>query len=884
MEPSPQKFAELLSAAIRQISKAEQRKIRAIQDELGIELNYSGGAMIEYWRKREHVPPLDKVIALAAILRRRARLDQAWVEEFFTSAGYAGRAALIAEGLVGEPTPAAPPPNPPTASLALPVTPPVEPAPFTAQPGTEQDHEPRRGGADLSWSEQHQAAHEQRNRTTLLQRVRTFWIQNVLEEALTGRPPLLLPLLMAPAAVEPGLEGSPLGAKAEQPLSAAALIDSYEAQPQQALLLLGEPGAGKTTLLLLLAQRLLQKAEADLLQPLPVIFNVATWSAKGQPLEEWLIDELQSRYHIPKPIGHCWVADDDLALLLDGLDEVAPPARAACVAAINAFRDEHLAPLVVCCRTAVYEALPERLAFDAVVIVQPLAPAQVEAYLAQSDATGTLGQQIQADEALRALSRIPLLLNLMTATYQETPLSQPEGPASLAERSHQLLTAYLTRTTIRHADATLFAQTQSLHWLGWLARQVKIHAAHPFTVEMLQPSWLEYAWQRAAYAAWAALIGGLTYWLMVGLVFGATNGLVAALFGAALFLVRTKAELAEIKPAVVLRWSWVAGRTGLLGGLIFGALAGLGGALSFWLVFGLIGGQSLGIFSKLLLRTRDERRYTANHELLIGLVGSVIVGAWYGLGAGLLVGAVGVIIYCTCWRAKPYPTWVSYASGLLCGVIGACLGEASRTLHLQLQDLVAPGISDGLVRGLLLTWSHGRGAVVGGLCAGLLLGLFGGLLGGLVYRATMEHDHRPHQGIEQSGRNALTVGGGLMVLAAVAFFLVNQLVAGLLTWWQAAVSFGLLGGLSYGGFAYLLHYGLRAILWASGSIPWCYVAFLDHSAAQLLFYKVGRDYIFIHHLLLEHLITLQATDTEATLRTNRRSSPAIPRQASLLTP
>jgi hypothetical protein len=48
--------------------------------------------------------------------------------------------------------------------------------------------------------------------------------------------------------------------------------------------------------------------------------------------------------------------------LLDGLDEVAPEHRAACVEAINTFRHQHgLVPLAVCSRATDYEALPVRV-------------------------------------------------------------------------------------------------------------------------------------------------------------------------------------------------------------------------------------------------------------------------------------------------------------------------------------------------------------------------------------------------------------------------------------------------------------------------------------------------------------------------------------------
>ena len=50
------------------------------------------------------------------------------------------------------------------------------------------------------------------------------------------------------------------------------------------------------------------------------------------------MDELNLRYDVPRKIGQEWVNNDQILLLLDGLDEVKPEHRAACVEAINAFR------------------------------------------------------------------------------------------------------------------------------------------------------------------------------------------------------------------------------------------------------------------------------------------------------------------------------------------------------------------------------------------------------------------------------------------------------------------------------------------------------------------------------------------------------------------
>ena len=59
------------------------------------------------------------------------------------------------------------------------------------------------------------------------------------------------------------------------------------------------------------------------------------------------MDALNEQYDVPRKTGQAWVEADQILPLLDGLDEVALEHRAACVEAINSFRQEHgLLPLV----------------------------------------------------------------------------------------------------------------------------------------------------------------------------------------------------------------------------------------------------------------------------------------------------------------------------------------------------------------------------------------------------------------------------------------------------------------------------------------------------------------------------------------------------------
>jgi predicted NACHT family NTPase len=146
----------------------------------------------------------------------------------------------------------------------------------------------------------------------------------------------------------------------------------------RALLILGEPGSGKTTTLLQLAHDLIARAKNDPGQPVPVVLNLSTWTDRGQLLINWLVEELADKYYVPKRMGRAWLERNRLILLLDGLDEVRPDSRAACVEAITRFGEDYgIAGLVVCSRLREYTALPTRLKLNGAICLQSLTLAQV---------------------------------------------------------------------------------------------------------------------------------------------------------------------------------------------------------------------------------------------------------------------------------------------------------------------------------------------------------------------------------------------------------------------------------------------------------------------------------------------------------------------------
>jgi DNA-binding winged helix-turn-helix (wHTH) protein/pimeloyl-ACP methyl ester carboxylesterase len=213
---------------------------------------------------------------------------------------------------------------------------------------------------------------EHRNRRAMLEKVRSFWVKGVFEQSLHGMTLIEWKMEYRPEAVQsPWTAVLKRPAQLAQPVlpgtKAVQVFDHVNGE----LLILGAPGSGKTTMLLDLTRDLIARAEQDETLPIPVVFNLSSWAEKRPSFAEWLIDELNFRYFVPKKVARGWLKEDQVVPLLDGLDEVKPKHREACVKAINRFRQEHgLLPMVVCSRSAEYEALKTRLRLQNAIVLQ----------------------------------------------------------------------------------------------------------------------------------------------------------------------------------------------------------------------------------------------------------------------------------------------------------------------------------------------------------------------------------------------------------------------------------------------------------------------------------------------------------------------------------
>ncbi len=720
-----------------------------------------------------------------------------------------------------------------------------------------------------------QSSLTQANRRRLLRRVRAFWVEGVLQHSLHGAALIALGLQEQPDAIaSPWSLALQAPAVAPRSLSTGTRITQVYDATEGELLILGAPGSGKTTLLLELARDLLERAERDEAQPIPVVFNLSSWALKRQRLTDWLVEELLSKYQVPRKLGRALVSSEHILPLLDGLDEVAPKERIACIGAINSYRQEHgLVPMVVCCRHVDYLELNTRLRLDNAVVVQPLTERQIDDYLRSGgEPLRALWLALHQDAELRELAHTPLMLSILTLTYHGMPIEQLSQSSSPGGRQRQVFEHYVKRMLTGKGTDPRYTQQKTIHWLSKLARQLVQRNQTAFYIERMQPDWLTERWALRSYPRMAA---GLIFGLFGFLLLGPISGL---LLFVALATLRPPFLGISI-PIEVLFPSWM-----FLLGLVFGLFNGLtyrlkhsakkkwiwGGRIARGTLNGLLAGLSIGLPLGLLAYQES----TSDLNSIISLVGIVLV---VGVVVGVVFFLIDSLLGLQMTEIRPTETFAwswwrmarnvgKFASIALLGLlflelIFDLLAGISRE-NKGNWSVSAISLLSGLVQG---NWSFMQ--QLGWFCV-LISGLIGALTGGLSSDILAERNlTKPNQGIRRSARHSVLLGIiGTVVSGAASGLLAYIALPGHNVTLAISLAFlfgpllGLIIGLRVGGVALIQHLVLRWLLWRTRFAPWNYARFLDYAAKHVLLRKVGGGYIFVHRLLLEYFASLDSPD------------------------
>ena len=439
-------------------------------------------------------------------------------------------------------------------------------------------------------------------RRSLLDNVAQFWVQGVLKGSLHNGLLLTLGMEERPSDVgHPWTMVRQTPAYFDHLLPAGTTILEVFQRQKQSLLILSAPGGGKTTMLLELARELLVRAQQDDTQPIPVVLNLSAWAVQQPTLEEWLVTELNHKYYVDPQIARTWVEGDALLLLLDGLDEVPPMLRDACVHAINTFRNAHPVACAVASRLTAYETLQQPLQLQSAVLLQPLTPDQIDKYFARLGAGYSIIRiMLQKDPVLQELAQSPLMLSMMTVAYWGTGPATLDLQSSLPFHRQHLFDTYIKRMFQQcTASNQPYTAQQTLRWLTELAQSMDQHQQTVFLTERLNARWFQLRTHIGLHQLIAVLILGLAAGLTAGLSVGVGKaiiiGLSGMLMGVLIFGLYQREERTQSMPSDQSRWQavrniWGGGLLiGLLTGLIFGLRGGLSNMLIVGLILGLIG-------------------------------------------------------------------------------------------------------------------------------------------------------------------------------------------------------------------------------------------------------------------------------------------------------
>ncbi|OLP16300.1 hypothetical protein BST81_22145 [Leptolyngbya sp. 'hensonii'] len=549
-----------------------------------------------------------------------------------------------------------------------------------------------------------------RHRQILLNKVRNYWIRNVLEQSLHQTVRLELGFEERPDALEhPWRMVWQVSDRPEQLLpTGLPVIQKFDELGQgRTLLILGDPGSGKTTTLLELTRDLLQRAQQDFEHPMPVVFNLSSWSEQRTSIANWLVQELKTKYQVSPEIGRRWVTQQQLLLMLDGLDEVRPDLQAVCVQAINQFMETcGQTEIVLCSRLRDYEALTVQLCFQAAIQLRPLTPAQINQYLTWAGPDLKAVQTaLQTDIILQELVRSPLMLSIITLAYRGEAIT--ESPhQTLEERQNHLFRTYVERMLQQRGRNSPYKPAQTLPWLQWLARQMVRDSQTIFLIERLQPSWLGGNRQRWLYSLLVGGAGGLAIGLAgglhVSLLFspniGVSSGLILGLAGGLATGSLLGLMLPQVEPVETLRWSWKKARAHFAIGLGFGLLV----ALVFNLGSNLITLHFFGHWRSLSEWTQYGFRGLGIGLIVVfmrGLTGPGIEtntfpnqGIRQSARNAIVFGGVGVLTLSILARILELPILYGAAIGLLLGLFSpaglACLQHVTLRLLLWQQNRI----------------------------------------------------------------------------------------------------------------------------------------------------------------------------------------------------
>ncbi len=560
------------------------------------------------------------------------------------------------------------------------------------------------------------------------------------------------------------------------------------------------------------------------------------------------------------------------------------------------------------------------------------------------EAFSALRTVLHSNPVLAELVTTPLMVHVLTLTYTGAKARDLPQGGSPEEQQRRIFASYIERMIERRRNRISFPLQRIIPWLSWLARQMQQQSQTIFYLETLQPDWLQKGQKQVYYQAtvtiMGALLGMIVSWIVVAFFNNSFSSnsfnLKAfdrpAIIAAALGFVFGQSNLLPRLTGVVSRW-----RQSYKRALTSGVFAGLATAL----VWGLEDNHTLGLFdwfnwslqgrliagfttacccgvSALIIQGIVQVRGRNRLRGRLLLLKSLQKTYWYAVSIGMLMSLVFIIrsdwaywwYYGHAQSGTIFGLGYALTEGMNDGIIGMLLGliflqydgtiypaetiawsmnglrqslfagnHLRNTLLISLLTFVVRGSGSAILSGQILTgMSDGIGV---GLSFGISYWFLLGLWNGVAQKTLDDHRRiRPNQGIRQSARNGLFIGGItvaiFLLLSNLSPIISNEIRNEVFLWqgyalpfeamtsvysWSIGLSTAFAGGLLIcllsGGLAGLQHYTLRFLLWRTGSVPWHYVRFLDEAAGCILLRKGGGGYMFMHRLILDYFASLE---------------------------
>ncbi|WP_344592027.1 NACHT domain-containing protein [Actinomadura vinacea] len=503
-----------------------------------------------------------------------------------------------------------------------------------------------------------------------------------------------------------------------------ALADRFRRTRRRRLVILGGPGTGKTTLAMQLLLHLLATRAPE--EPVPVLLPVAGWDTEEHPrLHDWLSNRLARDHPALRSADlgidavRAMTARGHILAVLDGLDELPPPAQSKVIIALNRSLggDDQL---ILTSRTTEFTtavtAAGNVITSAAVLEPRPLDPAAAAEYLTRclpphpgsvwQDILAALRITLPPDQALpgsaasgpvAALADVaatPLGLWLLRTVYIAPGANLSEladsvrFPDSAALRAHlfdHLIGALIATREPSKNSADPFrprrrhdpAQVQ--RWLGYLAH----HLSGRFATADGGPGVRDFAWWRLAATTLTSVRIRLTAGIAVGLTVGFTIWLTGVLTNG-------------LKDRFAI---------GLKDGFAFGLTDGFAVAAAYQASYGLTVGLTVG-FAVILrasywpqdapgfvhLRLRGRVMLFARIIPRKGVATALVVWPAFGLTVGLTVGrhhAWPAYLIATFWLAQrrrlPLRLMVFLDDAHRLGLLRA-VGPIYQFRHAELQD------------------------------------------------------------------------------------------------------------------------------------------------------------------------------------------------------